>query len=211
MHRRALSPILYLLFTITLLALYFPVANLGCAALSAWRAECSSYRLYLFSEDGLFEWLQVVVLSAITAICVRQALRNQSRHWRWIWMALALIAMFIALEEISWGQRIFDLRWPSLQAMNHQNETNLHNLLDLKDDHRPYWLFALVLGLFAVHGGWRGFLSRSESIALGLAAAVMLALYLTLIQSNHVYFYEFSELWIYGTGLWLTLIYSRLP
>src|SRR5690606_26277451 len=42
---------------------------------------------------------------------------------------VALLALFGAGEEISWGQRIFDIETPAaLKARNAQEELNLHNL-----------------------------------------------------------------------------------
>ena len=44
-------------------------------------------------------------------------------------MLLAVFFFFCFGEEISWGQRIFDIHTPlSMSAANSQDETNLHNL-----------------------------------------------------------------------------------
>lgn len=44
-------------------------------------------------------------------------------------LGLGLIFLFGFGEEISWGQRIFDLETPAAWAeLNNQDETNLHNL-----------------------------------------------------------------------------------
>lgn len=45
------------------------------------------------------------------------------------YLGLALLFLFGAGEEISWGQRIFDVHTPdALNAINVQGETNIHNI-----------------------------------------------------------------------------------
>ncbi|MBI5842263.1 MAG: hypothetical protein HZB19_19425 [Chloroflexi bacterium] len=58
---------------------------------------------------------------------------DQSRNLKWIkqlvYLGLAVIFVFGAGEEISWGQRIFNIKTPTaLETTNVQDELNLHNL-----------------------------------------------------------------------------------
>lgn len=197
----------YLIFTFALLGIYFPVANKGCAALHPWQPECPDYMGPLFSEDGFGEWLQFHVLLLLAGVAVWQGLRLPHRLGRVLWYVFAFAAALVALEEISWGQRLFDWRWEALQALNRQNETNLHNLLPLYDNERPYWVCAaggIALGLFAaLRGRLLGRDARARGLVLAFCSAIMLFLYLTLENAAHAYFFEYSELWIYATGLWL--------
>jgi len=86
----------------------------------------------LTEEDGVVEWLQVVAL----AIAVGAYLMLTRRHWRGdrrltavMSIAVALGAVVIIGEELSWGQRILGLVTPpALDALNEQGEANLHNI-----------------------------------------------------------------------------------
>jgi uncharacterized integral membrane protein len=84
-------------------------------------------------EDGPIEWLTVLGLVFAFAVCCHRVvtLRSQ-KNWVFIgvWSFLALFTFFGAGEEISWGQRIFNVEsseW--FKQNNAQAETNLHNLV----------------------------------------------------------------------------------
>jgi len=68
--------------------------------------------------------------AAVVAACLFLRFgRTMPRGVRWMWLVYALAAMFVALEEMSYGQHIF--RWASpefFQRVNVQHEMNLHNL-----------------------------------------------------------------------------------
>lgn len=83
----------------------------------------------LTAEDALIENLTVVLsfsaslLLFITGRMERKALR------RWIYVLGGTVLLFIAGEEISWGQRIFGYPTPDwIAERNAQEEFNLHNL-----------------------------------------------------------------------------------
>jgi len=67
---------------------------------------------------------------ALTAFLVgRLALQPEPWRQRVLWAVIAAVAALVALEEISWGQRIFGLRTPELLLeVNRQKELNLHNI-----------------------------------------------------------------------------------
>jgi hypothetical protein len=106
---------------------------------------------WLLREDRPAEWLQVLFLLLTACLCLAVAWRVRSmegrRSIRWIFLALGVLTILIVLEELSWGQRIFDFKTPeAIAAVNAQKEVNLHNL---KIFHRyKHWL----LVLFAVAG-----------------------------------------------------------
>lgn len=82
-------------------------------------------------EDGIIEWASSLALLlgfVIFLISFRNAYRKKSGliH-QCILVMLAVIYFLMAMEEISWGQRIFDWRTPLAFKNNFQNETNLHN------------------------------------------------------------------------------------
>jgi tetratricopeptide (TPR) repeat protein len=78
-------------------------------------------------EDLVGEWTQVFFFVATMLLSGRISL-SKSR-FRLFFAVLALACFYVAGEEISWGQRIFDIQTPEfLKKHNLQNETNLHNL-----------------------------------------------------------------------------------
>ena len=96
-----------------------------------------SYRELVGSERGLVEISQFLLAAATCVIALRSlaipALR--SRPWLFAWVALmAFGSFYLAGEEISWGQHFFLWGTPDTwQAINDQNETNLHNISNLFD------------------------------------------------------------------------------
>ena len=79
-------------------------------------------------EDLIGEWAQTYFFLAATILSVLVAL--QRSQYRWFFIVLAAACSYVVLEEISWGQRIFDFPTPDfLKSRNLQGEANLHNLL----------------------------------------------------------------------------------
>lgn len=83
-------------------------------------------------EDGLIEWLTVLGFAIGGVVCLRRVFTLRgARPALFLIMTglLGLAFIFIAGEEISWGQRVFDWRTGEFFAShNAQEETNLHNL-----------------------------------------------------------------------------------
>ncbi|MHC4149622.1 MAG: hypothetical protein ACYSR5_09085 [Planctomycetota bacterium] len=127
------------------------------------------------------EWLQVG-LWLLTAI-VGFACARRRDNFRLFWGLLGLAALYVVLEEISWGQQLFNWRSPEfLQRNNLQGETNIHNLLTgpftttLKDTIRVL----LGTGLWAYGILYPYLLSKKVSIAqfahkIGIAAPPLFA------------------------------------
>ncbi len=84
-------------------------------------------------EDGLVEYLTFFILLASGAAALCRTIRAATcRRYPWLpaWGLLALLFLFAAGEEISWGQRIFGIETPGFFLDNNlQKETNLHNLV----------------------------------------------------------------------------------
>jgi hypothetical protein len=65
---------------------------------------------------------------------------------------LALGSLFIAGEEIAWGQRLLGFATPEeLAAVNHQNEVTVHNVSGLQT---AFNVVLLVAGAYAGIGPW---------------------------------------------------------
>ena len=95
----------------------------------------------ILAEGGYHENLQALVALAACFFSFR-AHRIVENKWLKIWFLLgALGSFFIAGEELSWGQWIFEWKTPAEWAViNDQDETNLHNTSSWFDQ-KP---FALV-------------------------------------------------------------------
>lgn len=103
-------------------------------------------------EDGPGEYLTslIYLVAFFSALAVYRRLRQQSRQlYAVLYFLLGLGFLFIALEEISWGQRIFGISTPEvLEAYNQQGEMNLHNLAGHYTLHAAYILVG-AYGAFA--------------------------------------------------------------
>jgi hypothetical protein len=110
----------------------------------------------LIDEDGLIEWFGALCLllgSCLIALSVRE-LRRTGASWvkQTSYVVVGLI-LFVAFgEEISWGQRIFDIATPeALLRVNSQGETNFHNLYGNENgqnfSNRAFQLFWASLGI----------------------------------------------------------------
>jgi len=104
----------------------------------------------LAKEDGPIEWLTVIglLLSFLVAITRVVTLRkSKNAGFIAVWAFLALVCFFGAGEEISWGQRIFNIEsseW--FKQNNAQQETNLHNLV-VEGKKVNKIIFSALLGL----------------------------------------------------------------
>jgi hypothetical protein len=88
--------------------------------------------IHSVQEDGALEWMSAWGF-ALAAICFsRLAMVQRNNGWshRWLSSSLALFCIFVAVEEISWGQRVHGFLPPDyFLANNGQLEFNLHNLV----------------------------------------------------------------------------------
>lgn len=149
---------------------------LAGAALSAWHNRSGEPLVWLFGSEtvdfGLSEFGVVFALCASTAMLAWLAVRERS--WgRWALLGAGLAAFVIAGEELSWGQWIFHWSTPEpIAAVNLQEETNLHNLLDP----RLYDIVYSVAGfaiLFAATGLY--FFTGTSSAGTGFVSRMITA------------------------------------
>lgn len=84
-------------------------------------------RLSIEDSWGEFTAFAAMLASSILFyLCFRGARGDHGRFW---YLLLALATFFVAMEEISWGQRMLRLQTPELmERINLQGETNLHNI-----------------------------------------------------------------------------------
>ena len=84
-------------------------------------------------EDGFIEWLTVDVLLLGCLLCIYRIINVRFKKGFWFLLSLILMGglfFFGAMEEISWGQRIFGVKPPAFFVQhNSQHEINFHNLI----------------------------------------------------------------------------------
>lgn len=183
-------------FTILTLMAYFLVWRFASA--DAWISQA------FFAEDHLGEWLQVAFCLAIGVVALK-TFRLTSRKWLSASLLFAGLGMiFVGGEEISWGQRVFNFQSSEFFFLrNYQNETNLHNLLPLESNLIPYYIAAFVLGVFLNAVGFKLTPAGAKwPVAdMVVSSLIMAGFYFFLPMSQHIYFYEYTELWIYASLL----------
>lgn len=80
----------------------------------------------VLAEDGPYEMLGAVFCIFASILLISAAAKTKPRN-AWF-MLFALGTLFLALEELSWGQRLLGFSLPEkVQAINFQGELNLHN------------------------------------------------------------------------------------
>ncbi|WP_340199210.1 hypothetical protein [Ascidiimonas sp. W6] len=84
-------------------------------------------------EDGPVEWGTTIMLFCLSILCFyRLATIGKYKNKLWLLgtFLFGLLFFFAAGEEVSWGQRIFDVESGAFfKENNAQGETNLHNLV----------------------------------------------------------------------------------
>ena len=88
--------------------------------------------LQLLLEDSVVEWLTFVFLflSGLLSLFIAIQIRKRTHRYHWFFIAFSLFCILAALEEISWGQRIFGMESPEFFLRNSDvGEINVHNVI----------------------------------------------------------------------------------
>ncbi|MCP3866860.1 MAG: hypothetical protein GY703_01950 [Gammaproteobacteria bacterium] len=136
------------------------VLAVAVGTLSLWAFSPIRY-FALVQEDSALEWATVWAFVGAACCFLRVAIQPRPIRLRASWFAfgLALFCMFIALEEVSWGQRQFHFRSSELfLTHNYQSEANLHNLVT------PSLLFLAFVSLVVVYGVLLPLVVRAQAI-----------------------------------------------
>ena len=140
----------------------------------------------LNTEDGIVENISALLFLACSITSLATIAMTRPNVRRQTVMILFAIGFFLCFgEEISWGQRIFGFGTPeSMQAVNVQNEVNIHNMFGLLSDH-IFLLAMLTYGVLLpalqrIHPFWRSLFSlwglpiASPGLALGFFIVALL-------------------------------------
>ncbi len=130
-------------------AIYFLVANILVLAIVAyaWFLEVRLPDFYYMSvqEDEYIEWASfwAFLLAAVSAVV--KSREPGAGRFPWFLYGIALFCFVVAMEEISWGQRVLGYR-PPVYFLEHnfQQEFNFHNVIDT--DYRKLALSSIIAG-----------------------------------------------------------------
>ncbi len=106
-------------------------------ALYAWYLDAKAPEAYYRSvqEDEWLEWgtFWGFALAAVIFLLAEIWQRRANRAIPWFYCGLGLFCFIVAMEEISWAQRVFGYRPPSyFLSNNFQQEFNVHNVIATK-------------------------------------------------------------------------------
>lgn len=135
--------------------------------------DINAYSL-LIQEDGIIEYASSIFWFLAAALTASYFIKNKPQESRALLHfapRFFLITFFIICggEEISWGQRIFDLETPeALKAVNVQNEITLHNIGSISVFSNAFFAFAGVFFLLWPYINHKNHDLREFSLYCGL-------------------------------------------
>ena len=119
------------------------------------KEEFQSY-IRTISEGSVVEWAGFLLLIASALLVWRTALAWERSIEKWVLSLLAAGLFLVGMEEMSWGQMIFNWETPELvNEINVQGESSLHNLWFIH--HHTWSIAAVVMSAFfclTVLGAW---------------------------------------------------------
>ena len=152
-------------------------------------------------EDGFVEWLTFVelLIMCVFSFMMSKAFSHSNRESaaERVWFVLGFLFLFGAMEEISWGQRVFGIESPEWFLMhNKQGEINLHNLViyGVKINKLVFGkILAILVGFYLlivplayrVHGRFRNLLDR-WAVPVAQNYQILLFVIVTLVIQLHL-------------------------
>jgi hypothetical protein len=140
------------------------VAIVGLILFKAQYGLREIHYLTLIGEDGPVEYATAIVLvltAVLSIINMRLAFKRRLLIVGAFFAAFFAVSLFIALEEISYGQRLLDFATPAeIEAVNRQKEFNLHNITDFE------WFTLRMAPVILASYGILGFLAHALLVKL---------------------------------------------
>jgi len=106
----------------------------------------------IIQEDSFIEYLQVGIYflsSGIALLIALKFFRKSSVLLGILYSTLTLCFLFIAFEEMSWGQRIFNFSNPEyFESYNTQKELSVHNLIGVQRKLHKIYILIGAYGTF---------------------------------------------------------------
>ena len=157
-------------------------AGLGVLLVTVWelRARLGSTAHFLLAKEGPFEDATFVLEFAAAWLCALAALRFKRRAQLMpravpmLYAVCALALFVIAMEEINWGQTVVAFETPSSwAAINYQQETSVHNLLDRETLTVASQILAVAFGVVVLLMlAWSALAPRSTIAAIAPQASL---------------------------------------
>ena len=182
----------------------FVVANVFVLGTLAYAAvlESGYADFYYLSvqEDEYLEWSSFWAFSLAAVAFFRKAavFRHATRTFPWFLYGIALFCFIVAMEEISWGQRLLGYRPPTyFLEFNYQQEFNFHNVVET--DYRKLALmlviagYGIVLPLAARFSYLKGWLKRLGIVAPTIA---LLPAFVAAFLTYFLYPWSHSGEWV---------------
>ena len=179
--------------------LYIPIVLINLYGLYLSQTDRERYTVLFDHEDHFAEWCSILLLLLLVLVCIYRAVRN-IHYNRGHMIANAFYAaafLFMSGEEISWGQRIFNLE-PGEWIIKHsyQNEINIHNLLvfdmRLTNILDVVWVIVMLVYLFIIAPlYWKksGITAYIDKIALPVPRLRQIAFLIVIVICVDVYLY----------------------
>jgi hypothetical protein len=123
---------------------------IGFAAFGTWLFFYNRPHMDFFcQEDGFVEYSEAFLYLFAGFFFVYMGAHKQFRNvWYW---GYALMFLGVCGEEVSWGERIYNISVPAgLAAVNVQGEMNLHNLDGVHQHHHLYGLLVCAVICYAI-------------------------------------------------------------
>jgi hypothetical protein len=123
---------------------------IGFAGFGTWLFFYNPPHMDFFcQEDGFVEYSQAFLYLFAGAFFAYLGAHKPFRNvWYW---GYALMLLAACGEEVSWGQRIYDIATPEqLAVSNLQGEINLHNINGVHQHHHLYALMVCAIIFFAI-------------------------------------------------------------
>ena len=131
---------------------HLAVPSLLLAYLVSTKFISPSFYKTLVIEDGPIEYATAVAyfIGSFSGLALARRLTAKGqRGWAALYALMSIGFFFIAMEEISWGQRIFHLSTPAFfQERNIQDEIGLHNMSGIRLLLHPAYIVIGFVGAF---------------------------------------------------------------
>lgn len=197
---------------------YFLIANilvLGTVAYaSALHSSYSDFYFFSIQEDEYLEWSSfwAFVLAAVAYFRRAASFRLATHRFPWFLYGVALFCLFVAMEEISWGQRLLGYRPPAyFLEHNYQQEFNLHNVVE--SDYRQFAVqliiigYGIVLPLATLSSYMKSWFERLGIVAPGIT---LVPAFTGTFLVYYVYPWSHSGEWV-ELMLGLSFLFSAVP
>ena len=196
----------------------FLISNILVLGIVAYASTLESgypdFYYFTIQEDEYLEWSSfwAFLLAAVAYIRTAANYRTATRRLPWFLYGVALFCFIVAMEEISWGQRLFGYRPPTyFLAHNYQQEFNFHNVVDT--DYRKLALTSVIVGygiLLPLAARFSFLKIWFERIGIIAPSITLLPAYVGTFLVYSLYPWSHSGEWV-ELMLGLSFLFSTLP